>query len=73
MRDVPTPLYDDRCCVCTTIANVVRRFSRFGIRAIGHYSGEGRILKHWIFGPRDEPEQMFWLVAGDKLTEVGVA
>lgn len=60
----PLLLYDDRCCVCTTIASAIRRLSRSRIKTLGQYSEEAKILKRELFRPEDRSEEMFWLVAG---------
>lgn len=64
LADTPVLLYDDQCCVCATIARVVRSLSRSRISTVGHYSSHGILFKDEIFGPEETPEKMFWLVVG---------
>lgn len=58
-------LYDNLCLMCSTIAALVRSWSRSKILVLGHYSKEGMDLKAKLFKEyQGRAEEMFWLVRG---------
>ena len=61
----PVLLYDNDCGICSRFANIARKTSKDWIDPVGLFTKRGATIKANFFGPRDHPDDMFWLLVGD--------
>ena len=61
----PILLYDNDCGICSTFARLATRTSKGWIETVGLFTERGRRVKSSFFSPGDNPDEMFWLLAGN--------
>jgi hypothetical protein len=64
-RARPILLYDNDCGICSTFARLAARTSKGWIETVGLFTEHGRRVKSGFFGPGDNPDEMFWILAGN--------
>jgi predicted DCC family thiol-disulfide oxidoreductase YuxK len=61
----PILLYDNDCGICSTFARLAAQTSKGWIETVGLFTEHGRKVKSSFFGPGDNPDEMFWILAGN--------
>ena len=62
----PVLLYDNDCGICSRFADLARKGSKGWVDAVGLFTERGTRIKSDFFSPKDHPDDMFWLLLGNK-------
>ncbi len=65
-RSKPILLFDNDCGICSRFAQLVRKGSRNWVEPVGLWTGHGFRIKSEFFQTKDNPDEMFWILIGDR-------